>query len=231
MMLSHGRIVLGVAAFSLVALLSGLGLWQLERREWKLALIERVETRIHATPVAAPDTWNPAEDEYRPVTVTGRFQHEKETLTHAVTRKGQGYWVLTPLLTDKGNTVLINRGFVPTDRNPPAARAEGQVEGETTITGLLRISEPEGGFLRHNLPSEDRWYSRDVQAIATAKGLGGTAPYFIDADGAANPGGYPIGGLTVITFRNDHLTYALTWFALAGMVAGAGFFALREKSV
>ena len=86
-----------------------------------------------------------------------------------------------------------------------------------TVTGLLRASEPGGGFLRANDPARDRWYSRDVAAIARARGLGEVAPFFIDADATPNPGGYPVGGLTVVAFRNDHLVYALTWFGLAGL--------------
>lgn len=83
------------------------------------------------------------------------------------------------------------------------------------MTGLIRITEPKGAFLRSNDPAGDRWYSRDVAAIAAAKTLGPVVPYFIDADASPNPGGYPVGGLTVVAFRNSHLSYALTWFGLA----------------
>jgi surfeit locus 1 family protein len=85
------------------------------------------------------------------------------------------------------------------------------------ITGLLRPSEPDGRFLRTNQPQAERWYSRDVAAIADRRGLGPVAPFFIDADAAANPGGFPIGGMTVVSFRNAHLVYALTWFGLAAL--------------
>jgi surfeit locus 1 family protein len=135
----------------------------------------------------------------------------------ALTERGAGYWLLTPLRTVTGWTVLVNRGFVPPDRVDPARRRDAQAGGTVTVTGLLRITEPGGGFLRTNDPATDHWFSRDVAAIARARGLSEPAPYFIDADSAANPGGYPVGGLTVIAFPNNHLVYALTWFSLAGV--------------
>ncbi|PWC36597.1 Surfeit locus 1 family protein [Azospirillum sp. TSO35-2] len=215
----------GVLALAGIAGLTALGVWQLERRVWKLDLIERVDARIHAAPVATPgpDTWpavTAAKDEYRRVRVTGRFLNDRETLVQAVTDLGGGFWVLTPLRTDDGFTVLVNRGFVPPEKRDPASRAAGQPEGETSITGLLRMTEPKGGFLRANDPAAGRWFSRDVAAIAAARGLGEVAPYFIDADATPNPGGGPVGGLTVVSFPNSHLGYALTWFALDLMLIG-----------
>jgi surfeit locus 1 family protein len=195
-----------------------LGAWQLERRAWKLDLIERVERRVDAPPVPAPRpeariTRDNAE--YLRVTATGRFLHDRETRTQAVTDYGAGYWLLTPLATTGGLTLLVNRGFVPQDRRAPIARPEGVV----TVTGLLRLTEPGGGFLRTNDPAGDRWYSRDVPAIARARRLERVAPYFVDA-GAAPGDGFPKGGLTQVRFRNQHLQYALTWFALALLTLG-----------
>jgi surfeit locus 1 family protein len=221
--------ILCLCAISGVAGLTALGVWQLERRTWKLELIAKVEKRVHATPVSAPApaAWpqiNTGDDEYRRVTASGRFLNERETLVQAVTERGPGFWVLSPFQTDEGFTVLVNRGFVPPDRRDPSSRAEAQVSGQTSVTGLLRMSEPEGGFLRTNDAAADRWYSRDVFAIAAARGLASVAPYFIDADATPNPGGLPVGGLTVIAFYNTHLVYALTWFALAMMLS---IFAIR----
>lgn len=203
-----------------------LGSWQLERRTWKLALIERVEAQLQAAPVAAPGptAWDRIgrDDEYRRVSVTGRYRHDLETCTQAVTVRGPGCWVLTPLETDDGWLLLINRGFVDPAQRDPATRVEGQPDGIVAIDGLLRLSEPRGGFLRRNDPAQSRWYSRDVVAIAAARGLPAerVAPYFVDARGSV-PGG-PIGGLTVVRFRNSHLVYALTWYGLAALsLAGA----------
>jgi surfeit locus 1 family protein len=212
----------------------GLGVWQLFRLEWKLDLIARVDARVHAAAVAAPGpaAWGQvtrAADEYRHVSVRGRLENGRETLVQAVTDAGPGFWVMTPLRTDAGFEVLVNRGFVPADRADPATRREGQTEGETAVTGLLRISEPHGGFLRANRPADGRWYSRDVAAIASARGVPHAAPYFIDADATPNPGGWPRGGLTVVRFRNSHLVYALTWFGMAGMTALWGAWPLIEE--
>jgi surfeit locus 1 family protein len=99
----------------------------------------------------------------------------------------------------------------------------------TTVTGLLRISEPGGGFLRNNDPTADRWYSRDVEAIARSRGIKDVAPYFIDADASADPRALPVGGLTVISFPNNHLIYAITWFGLAFMLLGWMAYAVRQE--
>ncbi|WP_091754756.1 SURF1 family protein [Methylobacterium sp. ap11] len=206
-----------------------LGIWQVERRAWKLDLIARVEARLAAPPVPAPgrSDWpriTRDADEYRRVTATGRFLPDRAVRTTALTEKGAGSWLLVPLVTPAGDTILVNRGFVPPDWRAPA----GDGEGTVTVTGLLRLPEPGGGFLRSNDPAHDRWYSRDVAAIAAAKGLGDVAPYFIDADASGNRPGEPVGGLTVVTFRNHHLIYALTWFGLALMAGYAVYRLLRE---
>ena len=159
----------------------------------------------------------------------GRFLDDRETLVQAVTDFGGGYWVLVPFRTDAGFTVLVNRGFVPANLRDPASRRAGEIHGETAVTGLLRMTEPNGAFLRSNDAATDRWYSRDVAAIAAARDLGPVAPYFIDADATPNPGGNPIGGLTVIAFPNNHLVYAITWYGLAALLAGAVAWAIRDE--
>ncbi len=98
-----------------------------------------------------------------------------------------------------------------------------------SITGLLRLTEPGGGFLRSNDPAGNRWYSRDVGAIAAARDLGPVAPFFVDEAAGETPGGFPVGGLTVVAFHNNHLVYALTWFTLAAMLAGAGAWVARDE--
>lgn len=230
--LSTGSLALlmAVAALLFVGLVA-LGNWQVARRAWKLDLIARVDRHLQAAPVAAPA---PADwpaigtaDEYRRVRVDGEFLHAHETCTQAVTARGPGCWLLTPLRSRDGFVVLVNRGFVEPERRDPAARAQGQVTGSVAVSGLLRLSEPGGGFLRRNDPAGNRWYSRDVAAIAVTRGLAEVAPYFIDAETTVEGG--PVGGLTVVQFRNSHLVYALTWYGLAAMVAGgAGLVAWRE---
>lgn len=224
----RGRIALLALLAVLTVAFAGLGFWQVERRAWKLDLIARVDARVHAAPVPAPGPpdWpsiSAAGSEYRRISLSGRYLAAPPTLTKAVTVRGPGFWLLAPFREERGFTVLVNRGFLPEGQAAPAAPA-----GATSIIGLLRISEPGGGFLRSNEPAEGRWYSRDVAAIAQSHGLGEVAPYFVDADAASEPGPSPLGGMTVIAFRNTHLIYALTWFALMAMSLWALAFVWRS---
>lgn len=204
-------------------------MWQIERLAWKRDLIARVDARIHAAPIAP--TWRAVTDSdaYRRVRVTGTFDHAAETLVKAVTEQGDGFWVMTPLRAAQG-VVLVNRGFVLGDRRIPTSRPAGQIAGPVTVTGLLRITEPGGAFLRSNDPGAGRWYSRDVAAIARTHRLEAVAPFFIDADATPNPGGYPVGGLTVVRFSDNHLVYALTWFGLALLCAFAAWQVMRKRA-
>ncbi len=228
-------VVLLVACASACAGFVALGAWQVQRLGWKEALIARVERNVHAEPMEAPGParWGALtrEDEYRRVRAHGRFDYAREVAVAASTELGAGYWVLTPLRTQQGWWLLVNRGFVPTElrEHPPRG------EPAQSVVGLLRPSEPGGGFLRRNDRRRRRWYSRDVAAIAAAAGLAGpVAPYFVDAQARPGPAtGWPRAGLTVIRFRNDHLVYALTWLALAAIMAAAiGYLvldALRQR--
>lgn len=226
-----GLVLAGLAAFGLVAVLAGLGIWQVQRLHWKLDLIARVEARLAAplTPAPPPVDWPELSEnsaEYRRVSATGSYDFDREELVKAVTDYGGGFWVMTPLVGTDGWTVWINRGFVPQDRKAPGDRTRPQ--GSQEVSGLLRMSQPGGAFLRKNDPASDRWYSRDTAAMAEARGIGPVAPYFIDAAAGASDQ-LPIGGLTVVTFRNSHLSYALTWFAMAlGLAIASGWLLWRE---
>ena len=213
----------------LAAGFASLGVWQVERRVWKLRLIARVEARVHAPPVPlpVPAQWG-GDLAYTRVRLSGTFQHGRETLVQAVTARGPGWWVITPLRTAKG-FMLVNRGFVPTERRESRSRIAGQIVGPVSVSGLIRTTEPGGAFLRANDPAAHRWFSRDVAAIAQARGLRTVAPFFIDADATPNPGGLPVGGLTVVAFRNNHLLYGLTWFALAALSLTGAWLARRER--
>lgn len=245
---AFARRVLAVAALLLVALFLGLGTWQVVRLQWKLDLIARVESRVHAPPVAPPPPTRWAQvgresDEYRRVRLAGHYLYEFTTPVQAVSELGAGFWLLTPLCTGEGSIVFINRGFIPATQNKPGTYAARRAATDpcaalrtsgaqpVEVTGLLRISEPGGGFLRENDPANNRWFSRDVQALAAARGLPNVAPYFVDAGKDQDPPGAPeraVGGLTVISFVNNHLVYALTWYALALMVLGAWWWVIRH---
>jgi surfeit locus 1 family protein len=224
------RIVFSVVVIIAIVLLTSLGVWQVQRLAWKNDLIARVNARVNAPAVAAPPASTPVnakDDEYRHVTVTGRFLNAAEAQVYTVSAYGGGYWVMTPLRRDDGGIVFINRGFVPIDKQAPKTRTVGNTDADVTVTGLLRMPEVKGWlFSQANDPTHDRWYRRDIAAIATARHLGPVAPYFIDADATPNPGGWPKGGLTVIHFPNSHLMYAITWFAMALGLAGVSVWML-----
>ncbi|WP_232631618.1 SURF1 family protein [Methylobacterium sp. Leaf118] len=227
----------GLAAGLCLAILLGLGVWQLARKGEKEALIARIIERSRAEPPAAPPpfaAWNPPADEFRRVRASGVFRHDKETLVHGLApgepgRALQGFYVLTPLQRADGTTILVNRGFVPTELRNPRDRAAGQVAGETAVTGMLRGSEARTLFVPESDPARDTWFTRDIPAIGAARGLSGLAPYLIEADATPNPGGWPRGGQLRVDLPNNHLQYAFTWFGIAGcLIAVFGAFAWRR---
>jgi len=217
------RSVIGpaVSTVIVVGVLIGLGVWQLERRAWKWNLIETRTSRIAADPVALP----PAADlkapglkkmEYRRVTLRGRFLHDREMLLSGRSWGGRlGYYVITPLTLRGGGAVLVNRGWVPLDRKDPKSRTQGQAEGEIALAGHLRAQPPKGTFSPNNDPAKNFWFQIDIAQMGKHAGLGDVRPFFIQAGEPAPSGGLPRPVPVRIDLPNDHLKYALTWFALA----------------
>ena len=214
-----------------MAILIGLGVWQVERLAWKTDLLRTIGERVGATPVPLPPEaeWpqlRPADYAYRHVSLTGTFDHAKETHVFRPLGDAKGPFhgigdlVLTPLRLDSGATVIVNRGFVPADRLDPVSRAAGQTVGPVTVNGLMRETESRNWFTPADDPARNQWFTRDPQAIAMADGLDRAAPFTIDADASPIPGGLPQGGETVLDIPNNHLSYALTWFGLAAGLAG-----------
>ena len=234
------KAVLALAGIALFFAFISLGTWQVQRRAWKLDLIERVNQRVHSQPVAVPaqPEWpnvKPESHEYLAVQAQGQWLEGRSVLTQAVSDLGAGFWLLTPLQQADGTQLLVNRGFVPTEQRKAFAEQIAQAPKDATgepvrVTGLLRFSEPKGGFMRENAPAEDRWHSRDVAAIAQAKGLEHAAPFFVDQGipGQAVAPTWPRPGLTVIKFTNTHAVYALTWYGLALMVLVAAWLVIRH---
>lgn len=225
-----------------LAILCGLGQWQLDRKAWKEGLIGALKSRANAPPVGN-DGWSslacdailPAADgrscEYRPVVLRGQFTHGEER--HVFTSGGPstggrpGYLIMTPLefsVLGAKQAVYVNRGFVPEAAKTSAQRQAGQLTGDLEITGLLRSAEPAGSFTPPPDTKANRYFNRDPatfagpELAATAAGQDPTR-FYIDQTGEPPSGGLPkpVGGK--IEFSNRHLEYALTWFGLAATLA------------
>jgi surfeit locus 1 family protein len=202
-----------------VVVCAGLGVWQLERLQWKRALIAQREAALAAAPVAPPRTLaEAAAQEFRRVTAEGEFLHNGEILRIAPgPTGGSGFDVLTPLREANGRVIFVERGFVPADLQDPAKRAAGEIAGKIRVTGLVRLAphQKPSWFLPDNRPERNFWFWIDLPAMAAADGLSDVAPFYIAADMTPNPGGWPKAWDTAQPLPNNHLQYAITWFALA----------------
>lgn len=219
-------VVPGVASLIGAALLVALGVWQLHRLAWKEALIAAVEARAHAAPVPlpAPESWGelkPAEYEYRRVEARGVYDLAHQELVFTSMEEphgpygGVGYLVMTPLRLASGATLIVNRGFVP--EGMKAAAGKGP-QGQTKIVALMRASERRNLFTPADDPAHGIFFTRDAEGLAIAMRLGPHAPFTLDAEAGPDP--LPEGGETRLTFVNNHLSYAFTWFGMAAALAG-----------
>jgi surfeit locus 1 family protein len=215
-----------VPALLVFAILIGLGTWQIQRKAWKEALIATLTQRTTAPPSALPARaqWTSLDqqsDEFRHVKFTATFDHAHEALVYAVPSafrsdvSGLGYWVFTPARLADGGIVMVNRGFVPEAQKNPASRAEGQVSGPIVLTGIMRWPEAPGMFTPSADPGKNLWFARDPLAMAAAKGLGAVAPFYLELEAPAPPGGLPHPAVSEVHLRDEHLQYALTWYGLA----------------
>ncbi len=214
-----------------------LGVFQVKRLAWKEALLARIDRHVNAAavPVPKPMQWpsvSRESHEYLRVSVQGRFRNDLALRVRASTVLGPGYWVVTPLRTTQGTWLLVNRGFIPLDFKWPMTSEGAGHADQQSLTGLLRLSEPGGTWLQSNAPASNRWYSRDVLAMANHLGLSGpVAPFFVDATALPQQDTlvWPRPGLTVLYFNNNHLSYALTWFSLAAMTLAAMMYVLLHR--
>ncbi len=203
----------------LVTLLA-MGSWQLERLEWKRGLIAEMTERMAEPAVALPPPpVDAAALRYRPVRIRGRFHHDRELFLEARSHQGRaGLHLVTPLALDDGRVVLVDRGWVPSERRRPETRAEGQVAGPVSLTATLRTGGWKGyDFLRpENDPAGNAWVWMDLPRMAESVDLDRVASgYYLVAGAAPNPGGLPIGRAPGVELPNHHLGYAITWYALA----------------
>jgi surfeit locus 1 family protein len=212
-----------VMTLAALALLISLGNWQMRRLAWKEGLLAAISERTHASPVGLDEiVWRDEKGgdiEYTRAKSSGRFLHDKELFLYSFDeRHGPGYHVITPLQRADGKVLLVNRGYVPLDLKEAGKRAEGQIEGEVEIVGLVRRPETPNTFTPENNAAENMWYWRDLGPMTAALGLepGNVMPFYLDAEAEpTSPGGWPKGGTTRLQLTNRHLEYALTWYGLA----------------
>ncbi len=200
-------------AFGLV-LLVGLGTWQVERLHWKEGLIAARAAAMTGSPAPLPATLAAARTlDFHRVRAAGRFVPDRTLHLYATDAAGAaGYHVLAPLVLDGGAIVIVDRGFVPAERKTEIT----DPDGEQAVTGVLRVAPDAkpGWFTPDNQPERGQWFWVDLPAMAKAMKVEGALAFYVDAD--ATPGaGLPVGGQTVIDLPNNHLQYAITWYALA----------------
>lgn len=201
-------------------LLFGLGIWQVERLAWKEGEIAHIKAAKQQDALGTL----PADlsgIEYRSVVLTGQFLNDKMfRMVGHPQGEGPGFYIITPFrLEDDGRIVLVNRGFAPEGKENP-------VSGTQTISGIIRPNRLHRMFMPENLPEKNVWFYEDLNAMATIIGEP-VLPLMIEATGEAKPGTYPTPSNGEITLRNDHLNYAITWFALG--IIGLIMFAFYHK--
>ncbi|HXC55340.1 MAG TPA: SURF1 family protein [Rhizomicrobium sp.] len=213
---------LTVACALLFAFLIGLGVWQLQRLQWKLGLIAQVNAHMSAPPIALDRALALGADaQYRRVALHGRFDNAREAYVFGTGVEGAPvFHVIVPFRTDDGRLLLVDRGIVPRDLRNPATRPDGIRSGETGLVGVWHDPEPPGPFTPPPDLQKRVWYSRNVAGMARADGEVLAADTLVEADATPNPGGWPRGGQTVVAFRNEHLQYAITWFLMAAGLLG-----------
>ncbi len=226
---------MGFAAFSLVmvAILASLGVWQLQRRIEKHALIAALTERVTAAPVPLPDPshWAAlaaAKDEFRHVTFTATYQHAPDAMVYSAGSavrtdvSGPGTWAFLPARLPSGESVVVDAGFVSNimqDRKvEDRAVAKLVTDAPVALTGYLRFPERPGLFT----PAENRdkrlWFARDHLEMANQLGWGKVAPFYIDLEQPVPADGVPKPGPLTVHLRDEHMQYAITWFSLAALV-------------
>jgi surfeit locus 1 family protein len=227
----HGVLEATVFAVVGIAILLGLGVWQLDRKVWKEKLIATLHTRLAGASEDLPPRarWaglSQEQYEFRIVSFPAEFIAGQEALVYTAgsplrpDAKGPGYWVFAPARLAGGSIVVINRGFVPVDRKDPASRAQGAPLGSVDVVGYVRWPETRGLFTPADDPKANVWYLRDLAAMAEAKKWSTAAPFYIDQSAPVPPGGLPLPGKLEVRLPNNHLQYAITWFGLALGLAG-----------
>ena len=227
----------GIFTLAMIALLVGLGLWQLQRRVEKHALIAALNERLAAAPIALPQSsaWaalTPSKDEFRRVTFTATYPPLPDAMVYSAGSgvrddiSGPGAWAFLPSRLASGEIVAVNTGFVQNtmqDRSQQDRAVSRLVTGQTvTLTGYIRFAEAAGSLAPPEDVAKRLWFARDVPAMARAlrwsEGGKAVAPFYIDLETPVPDSGIPKPGPLHLRLKDDHLQYAVTWFLLAGAV-------------
>jgi len=223
----------GIFTLAMVALFVGLGVWQLQRRVEKHALIAALTKRLAAAPVPLPppSQWpalSPAKDEFRRVSFSATYGRLPDAMVYSAGSavrddiSGPGTWAFLPARLPSGEVVAVNSGFAPNtmqDREVQDRAVARLVTSEpVTLTGYIRFPEAAGMLTPAENPAKRLWFSRDHLAMARALGWGEVAPFYIDLELPVPESGIPKPGPLDVHLKDDHLQYAITWFTLAGAV-------------
>ena len=234
----------GVFTLAMVAVFIGLGAWQLQRRVEKHALIAALTERLATAPVALPQPtqWSaltPAQDEFRRVRFAATYAPGPDAMVYSsgsAVREdisGPGTWAFLPARLASGETVVINAGFVQNtmqDRDQQDRAVKPLLTGEpVTLTGYLRFPEAAGMLTPAANLARRLWFTRDHLAVAHALGWGEVAPFYVDLEQPLPANGIPKPGALDVHLKDDHMQYAVTWFALAGAVVIAFGIWLRAQ--
>jgi cytochrome oxidase assembly protein ShyY1 len=233
----RGVVLPAIFTLITVAILVGLGKWQIERKAWKEGLIATLAQRLAAAPaeLPPPERWadlRQDSDEFRRVRFAAEPVPGQEALIFTSGSSvrpdvsGPGYWVFAPARLPGGGVVVIDRGFAPPGWQEEAARAGGT---SVEMVGFLRWPEAPNWFTPAPDVAHNLWFLRDHLLIAKAKNWGEVAPFYIDLESPQPPGGVPLPGPLAVSLPDNHLQYAITWFGLAGVVTIAFGFWLRGR--
>lgn len=200
------------------ALMMALGAWQLERLAWKNELLSRIERSAEAEPVRALPTDEAALAALEFHTAVLQGHYLPQYAFHVTPRywKNQlGYHLFTPFQLEDGRIVLVNRGWVPAKQKDPATRPGSEPSDEaTSVTGLIRRNGERSRFTPQSQPDKNLWFARDLALMAEHAGLEGVLPLSIDRVGEQDASQLPVPSDGQVRLLNDHLQYAITWFAI-----------------
>ncbi len=241
-----GRRSLGFGLFTLAmtAIFIGLGVWQLERRVEKHALIAMLTERLAAEPgpLPPPSDWNklaPQSDEFRRVRFIASYTAEPDAMVFSSGSavrgdvSGPGTWAFMPARLPGGQIVVINAGFVQNtmqDRAQQNRAVSPLVTGKPAeLTGYIRFPAKAGMLTPAADPAKRLWFTRDHLEMAHLLGWGQVAPFYVDLEQPVPPNGVPLPGPLQVHLNDDHMQYAITWFALAAAVVIAFLVSLRGK--